>query len=288
MNALIFGSGGQDGHYLAQLCRERGVTPLGVSRSGGDVRGDVGDFALVEELVRSQAPRWVFQLAAASTTRHEALFENHRAIATGALHVLEAVKRHAPGARVFLAGSGVQFQNQGAPISERAPFEASSPYAVARIHSVYAARYYRSLGVAAYVGYLFHHESPLRAPGHVSKDIVLAARRAAEGSREILELGDVAVQKEWTFAGDVARAMLTLIEQDETFEVTIGSGEAHAIEDWAEVCFRLAGLDWRRHVRVKQGFVPEYRRLVSDPRSIHGLGWRPEVSFEGLAEMMMR
>ena len=97
-----------------------------------------------------RAPAWpIFQLAAASTTRHDALFENHETISTGALNVLEAARLHAPSARVLIVGSGVQFANTGAPISERDAFEASSPYAVARIHSVYAARYFRRLGVRA-------------------------------------------------------------------------------------------------------------------------------------------
>jgi GDPmannose 4,6-dehydratase len=287
VKALIFGASGQDGHYLSKLCRAKGITPLGVSRSGSAIQGDVGDFAQVEALVRFHTPAYVFQLAAASTTRHEALFENHRAIATGALNVLEAVKRHTPAARVFLAGSGVQFENTGAPISERSPFDPTSPYAVARIHSVYAARYYRSLGVAAYVGYLFHHESPLRKPGHVSKKIALAARRIAAGSSERLELGDLAVEKEWTYAGDVAHAILTLVEQDQVHEATIGSGETHSIREWVERCFQLAGRDWRQHVTVRLGFVPEYRRLVSDPTTMHSLGWHPETSFEDLARKMM-
>ena len=133
MNALIFGASGQDGRYLAAECAARGITPVGVSRAGAPVRGDVADRAQVLALVRAHRPAYVFHLAAASTTRHEALFENHATIATGALNVLEAVRLEAPAARVFLAGSGVQFVNTGAPISERDPFAPSSPYAVSRI-----------------------------------------------------------------------------------------------------------------------------------------------------------
>ena len=29
--ALIFGAGGQDGHYLAALCKARGIAPVGCS-----------------------------------------------------------------------------------------------------------------------------------------------------------------------------------------------------------------------------------------------------------------
>jgi GDPmannose 4,6-dehydratase len=287
--ALIFGASGQDATYLARLCAERALRPIGVSRSpGGDwLAGDVGQREQVDALVGKFRPDYIFHLAANSTTRHDALFENHATISTGALNVLEAARTLAPAARVFLAGSGLQFVNRGEPISERDPFDAHSPYSVARIQSVYAARYYRKLGVRAYVGYLFHHESPLRKPHHVSQKIAQAAQRIAAGSGEILEMGDITVRKEWAFAGDIAAGMWALVNQEDVFEAAIGTGLPYAIEDWLEACFRLAGLHWRDHVRLQPGFQAEYPLLVSDPSTIRSLGWTPGVDLAGLAELMM-
>jgi GDPmannose 4,6-dehydratase len=287
MKALVFGAGGQDGHYLDALLRQQGIETVCISRSGGKwQRGDVTRRAEVDDVVRALRPDYVFQLAARSTTHHDAGFENHETISTGALNVLESCYRLAPAARVFIAGSGVQFQNSGEPLDESAPFAASSLYAVARIQSVYAARYYRSLGLRTYVGYLFHHESPLRKPSHMSMRIALAAQRIArEGGR--LEVGDPSVIKEWTFAGDVAKAMLQLVQQDTETEVVIGSGEGHSIEEWLERCFSLVGLSWRDHVDLVPGFPVEYRRLLSRPTRLLALGWAPEVTFAGLCEMMM-
>jgi GDPmannose 4,6-dehydratase len=182
----------------------------------------------------------------------------------------------------------VQFINTGAPIDEDTPFDASSLYAVARIQSTYAARYYRALGLRTYVGYLFHHESPLRKPGHMSQLIARGAERIARGDRTRLEIGDISVVKEWTFAGDVADGMLRLVRQDEVSEAVIGSGEGHSIEEWVDRCFTLAGLSWRDHVDVQPGFRPEYQRLVSRPSRLRAMGWKPTVSFDALAEMMMR
>jgi GDPmannose 4,6-dehydratase len=238
--------------------------------------------------MREIRPSYVFHLAARSTTRHEALFENHETISTGALNVLESARRHAPAARVFIAGSGLQFRNDGAPIGEDAPFEASSPYAVARIQATYAARYYRSLGLKAYVGYLFHHESPLRKPEHLSCLIARAARRIGAGSSETLQVGDVSVVKEWTFAGDAVAAILALVDQETVFEAVIGSGEGHSVEEWLERCFGAVGRSWRDHVTLTAGFRAEYPVMVSRPRRLAELGWQPRVSFDALAAMMMR
>ena len=287
MKALIFGANGQDGHYLHDQCKHKGIEPIGVSRTGDWVHGDVSCYDQVERLIKLHQPTYVFHVAANSTTRHDALFENHETISSGTLNVLEAVKRNCPTARVFITGSGLQFKNTGAPILEHDEFEASSPYCIARIQSVYAARYYRSLGIRAYVGYLFHHESPYRNSRHVSKMIALAAQRIAAGSNEVIEIGDISVEKEWTFAGDVAKGIFTLVEQDEMFEAVIGSGVAYSIKDWLEQCFGLIGKNWCDHVRFRDGFTSEYCRLVSDPTTIQDLGWAPEVTLLNLAAMML-
>jgi GDPmannose 4,6-dehydratase len=287
MIALIFGANGQDGYYLIELCKLKGIESIGVSRSGNWLHGDVSNYDTVERLIKKYLPTYIFHVAANSTTLHEALFENHATISTGTLNVLEAVRLHSPSSKVFITGSGVQFENRGNPISENSNFEASSPYSVARIHSVYAARYFRSLGLRVYVGYLFHHESPLRKPTHVSKMIALTVKRIAAGASEIIELGDISVRKEWTFAGDVAKGIFTLIEQDKTFEAVIGSGVAYSIENWLEQCFGIIGKDWRDYVRIRADFVPEYRILVSDPATINTLGWSPSEDLRGLAKIMM-
>jgi GDPmannose 4,6-dehydratase len=287
MNALIFGANGQDGHYLSEICKKNGIMPIGISRSDAMIRADVSSYTQVEELMKQYMPRYIFHLAANSTTRHEALFDNHQTISTGTLNILEMVKRHCPRAKVFLTGSGLQFVNTGKPITESDPFEATSPYAVARIQSVYAGRYFRSLGIAVYVGYLFHHESPFRQPNHISKLIALAAQRIASGYNQQIELGDISVEKEWTFAGDVAQAIFTLISQDVIFEATIGSGTTYSIRDWLDQCFGLIGKNWHDHIVIRKGFVPEYKRLVSNPTTIRSLGWSTKIGFTELAKMIM-
>lgn len=287
MTALVFGANGQDGHYLIDELRRQGIEAVGVSRAGPWQHGDVGRRDDVERLLRALRPGLIFHLAANSTARHDALFENHETISTGTLNILEAVRLHCPEARVFVAGSALQFRNTGAPIDESAPFEACSAYAVARIQSVYAARYFRSRGVRTYVGYLFHHDSPRRPPRHVSQLIASAARRIAAGSHEVLELADASVVKEWTFAGDVARAMLALVQQDDVTEAVIGSGEGHSIQEWVERCFAIAGRPWQEHVRAAPAPGSGQLPVISRPDRIRSLHWTPRVSFDELAQIMM-
>ena len=285
--ALIFGANGQDGRYLSEICNERQIDAVTVARSSGwRYEGSVANTTLVDQLVQQQ-PDVIFHLAANSTTSHDAIRENHETIVTGTLNILESVLRYSPATRVFIVGSGVQFRNRGMPISENCEFDASSAYAVARIQSVYAARYYRTLGIKAYVGYLFHHESPYRRPHHVSRVIVDGIKRILAGSAERITIGDATVEKEWAYAKDVAEGMFTLVEQDFVYEAAIGTGIAHSISEFLTEACRQAGLAIDEHVEFRSDFRAEYARLVSDPSTMNGLGWKATTELAQLVELML-
>ncbi len=182
----------------------------------------------------------------------------------------------------------MQFKNEGLPINEQTPFEAGSPYAVSRIQSVYAGRYYRKVaGLKVYTGYFFNHDSPLRSEQHVNQKIIRAVQRISHGSTGKLELGNIHVQKEFNYAGDVVNAIWKLVNQDHVFEAVIGSCKAYSIEQWIDYCFSKIGKNWQDFVVLKADFVPEYQVLVSDSALMMSLGWTPRVNFYELADLMI-
>ena len=283
--AIIFGANGQDGYYLSLLLLQMEFTVIGIARNESNT--DIRSYESVAELVKNTTPIYIFHLAANSTTRHDALFENHATISTGTFNILEAVKNFSPLTKVFISGSGLQFVNIDKPIKESDSFEARDPYSVSRIHSVYAARYYRKLGLQVYVGYFFNHDSPRRTERHMAKKISEAVKRIANGSDEKLAIGDISVIKEWTYAGDIVEGILILVLQDYIFEANISSGLGYSIEEWLNACFTIIEKKWQDHVILKNDFSPEYKTLVSDPSIISSLGWSPKVSFKDMAEMMV-
>lgn len=286
-HALIFGINGQDGFYLAGRLREQQIAVTGISRSPGEwIQGDVADRDFVERLIRDTRPDYVFHLAAHSKTGHELLGEHQSTIVQGSLHILESVSLYVPDARVFITGSGLQFENRGEPINEQTPFSAQDAYSLARIQSVYAARYYRSRGIRTYVGYLFHHDSPLRTSQHLNRRIADAARAAGSGKDYPLAIGDISIEKEFGFAGDIARGIWQLVQQENITEACIGTGKAYPISKWLELCFGIFGKNWQAFVTSREGYQADFKRLVSDPGLLMSAGWQPEVSIEELARMM--
>ncbi len=70
----------------------------------------------------------------------------------------------------------------------------------------------------------------------------------------------------------------------------MASGVLHSVRDVCEIAFRGAGLDYERYVRVDPTLArpAEAVPLVGDAsKAREELGWSPEVSFEGLIEMMV-
>ena len=287
MKAIIFGANGQDGYYLKNLLEQEEHKVICISRTGNFLKINMADYAEVSLYIHAEQPDFIFHLAANSTTRHDALFENHQTIATGALNILEAVKEFSPHTKVFISGSGLQFINEGNPIKETDPFAANDAYSISRIQSVYAARYFKSLGIKVYVGYFFNHDSPLRTERHVTKMISETVKRIAAGSNEKLKIGDMSVVKEWSYAGDIVKGIWLLVNQDKIFEANIGSGIGYSIKEWIEVCFKLVSLNMNENVEIRNDFVSSYKKLISDNSVIKSLGYQSEVSFSSLAKMMM-
>jgi GDPmannose 4,6-dehydratase len=285
MKAIIWGANGQDGFYLSALLKQDDCEVIGINKDDVN-KVNIADYEQVCTLIKETQPDYIFHLAANSTTRHYAWKENHETISTGSLNILEAVKEFSPQTKIFLSGSGLQFENKGNPILEADPFLATSIYAVSRIHMVYAARYYRSLRLNVYIGYFFNHDSPLRSERHINKKIIETAKRIAAGSKEKLEIGDMSVMKEFGFAGDIVKGIWTLVQQDMITEAVIGTGEAHAIEEWINICFSDQGLDWKEHIVQNEKFIPEYKVLVSNPALINSIGWKHETDINALAKMM--
>ena len=287
--AIIFGANGQDGFYLNQLLRLNEIEVISISRTSGSIFGDVADFQFVENVIKDKLPNYVFHFAANSTTKHDALLENHSTISSGTLNILEAVRKHAQGAKVFISGSAMQFKNVGFPITENTPFESSSSYAAERIYSVYLSRYYREkFNLKIYIGYLFNHDSPLRSENHINQKIVMSAINTANGSKEKLIIGDLNVKKEFNYAGDVINAVWKFICQNEISEIVIGSGIAYSIHTWIEYCFNKLGLNWEDHVLKDENFVTEYSILVSDPKLLRSIDWKPNKNIFQLVNLMLK
>jgi len=84
--------------------------------------------------------------------------------------------------------------------------------------------------------------------------------------------------------------MWLMLQQDQPGDYVVATGQTHSVRRFCELAFAYAGLDYRNYVVVDERFFrpAEVDLLVGDPsRAREKLGWKPEVSFEQLVEMMV-
>ena len=210
----------------------------------------------------------------------------------GVTRLLEAVRAVDPTIRFYQASSSEMFGHaQRWPQCETTPLAPRSPYAAAKTYGHWITINYReSYGLFACSGICFNHESPRRAPQFLTRKISQAVARIKLGQAQRLELGNLGAKRDWGYAGDYVRAMWLMLQQDKAEDYVIGTGKTHSVEQFVDAAFRYVGLDWRDHVSVDPALCrpAELDVLVADPgKAARQLGWRPQVEFEQLVEMMV-
>lgn len=308
--ALITGITGQDGSYLAEFLLEKGYDVHGMVRRAstetferiGHIKdrltlhqADLLDQLSLISLMRDIAPHEVYNLAAMSfvPTSWVQPVLTGEFTGLGVTRMLEAIRLVNPGIKFYQASSSEMYGKvREVPQNEKTPFHPRSPYGVAKAYGHWITVNYReSYRIFAASGILFNHESPRRGKEFVTRKITDAVARIKCGLASELRLGNLDSERDWGFAGDYVHAMWLMLQQDVADDFVVGSGEAHTVRQFVEKAFAAADLDWRKYVIVDKAFFrpAEVDSLISDASKAHKvLGWRPEVSFEGLVEMMVK
>lgn len=308
--ALIFGISGQDGTLLARLLLAKGYKVFGASRDAETqpfanlqrlgIRAQISpisvallDFRSVLQAISRVRPDEIYNLAGQSSVgmSFDQPVETFDSISVATLNLLEAIRFHNTAIRLYNACSSECFGNTTLPADENTPMRPRSPYAVAKAAAFWqVANYREGYGLHCASGILFNHESPLRPERFVLQKSVLAARRIAAGSGEKLELGNLAVIRDWGWAPDYVDAMWRILQRPIAEDFVIASGRSCTLESVVDEIFRQCGLDWRRHVTHNPALSRPTDLLHShaDPaRAAAVLDWRASVGIQQIVERML-
>ena len=307
--ALITGVTGQDGSYLAELLLQKGYQVYGLRRRTSIpimdnlkhiqneiefIDGDILDAPSLFEAIRKSKPDEVYNLAAQSfvgSSWNQPILTGETT-ALGVTNMLEAVRMIKPEARFYQASSSEMFGKVlETPQTETTPVYPRSPYGVAKVYGHWITVNYReSYNMYTCSGILFNHESPRRGIEFVTRKITDAVARIKLGAANELRLGNLDAKRDWGYAGDYVKAMWLMLQQEQPGDFVIATGETHTVQEFVEIAFEHAGLNWRDYVVIDPRFVrpAEVDLLLGDPKKAKNqLGWRQEVSFEQLVVMMV-
>ena len=309
--ALVCGISGQDGAYLAKLLLEKGYKVFGGSRDAQmssfsnlkrlgiwkDVEAisiSINDFRSVLQTLQRVKPTEVYNLAGQSSVglSFEQPVETLESISVGTLNLLEAIRFTGNDIRFYNAGSSECFGDTGREAAnEMTPFRPRSPYGVAKAAAFWqVANYREAYQLHASTGILFNHESPLRPERFVTQKIVSAACRIANGSNEILTLGNIEIARDWGWAPDYVEAMWLILQQRQADDYVIATGQTNQLRDFIQVVFKTVGLNWQDHVRTDLSlFRPtDIREGYADPtKAEYKLSWKARYKMEEIGRFMV-
>lgn len=314
--ALITGINGQDGSYLAEFLFKKGYEVHGLVRRSSTYNlerinhlykypdknaqtllhyGDLTDSGSINSILAKIKPDEIYNLGAQSHVRISFDIPEYTAEVTGlgTLRMLEAMRTHCPKAKFYQASSSEMFGDvKEVPQNENTPFNAQSPYGIAKVfaHET-ACRYRDAYGLFVSCGILFNHESPRRGENFVTQKIARGVARIKAGLQDKIYLGNLKAKRDWGYAPEFVEAMWLMLNQKKPDDFVIATGETHTVGEFAEAAFRYAGIkDFKKYIGVdKRYYRPnEVNLLLGDAsKAKRILRWAPKVKFKKLVEIMM-
>ena len=332
--ALITGITGQDGSYLADFLLEKGYEVHGIFRRASNFNtnridhlfenkeikdktlflhyGDMGEPTVLDRLVRELEPDEIYNLAAQSHVKVSYEIPEYTAdvVGLGVLRLLEAIRNYCPKAKFYQASSSEMFGKVvETPQNEDTPFYPRSPYGCAKVFAYWITKNYReSYDLFASNGILFNHESPRRGKTFVTRKITRAAANIKLGKQDKLYLGNLDAKRDWGYARDYVEAMWLMLQQKNSDDFVISTGEIHSVRECATLAFKEIGIDidWQGKDENEKGIDkktgktlievdPQYYRpaevdlLLGNPSKANKiLNWKAKTSFEDLISLMVK
>lgn len=300
--AFISGITGQDGAYLSRLLLAKGYRVIGLIRSnyGSNlyrlkylgildkvelVECDLQDLSQIIKIISLYQPEEIYNLAAQSSVSLSfqqpigTLYYNIHSIT----NILEAIRLLNPSIRVYQASTSEMFGKvDQLPVTEETKVHPLSPYAISKVTGHHICINYReSYNLFVSCGILFNHESYLRGGNFFVKKLIRGALDIVHGNRDILELGNLNISRDFGWSEKYVEAMHLMLQYERPDDFVICSGRSIRLRDMVDyVCEKLSIPSDRIHTN-KTLFRP------TDIQDIYGsaekarevLGWNYNMSF---------
>ena len=324
---LITGISGQTGSFLAKQLLESGYDVHGTSRSIGKPSWRLSHLGIQENItlhvlspddgsaIRALASKQydkIFHLAAESSVASSLQYPS-RTVEANILqttHWLEALRDLSAQTRFFNAASSEIFAPSENLLTETSPHLATNPYAVTKLAANNMAQVFRdSFELFIVNGILFNHESELRDDRFVTAKIINAIRDLSQDPNEAaVQLGNIAAQRDFSYAGDFARGIAASLDHDAPDDYIFASGQLHSIQEFFDAAARYFGFTphWsgggldaictdkssgRQLASISEKFfrpIDEAGKSGNAQKAKDILGWSPKYNFESIIEHMAK
>jgi GDP-4-dehydro-6-deoxy-D-mannose reductase len=293
---LVTGASGFAGSHLLDLLATTDARLIAWSHRGGhhkpqDAPGvwhavDVLDAGGVDRAVAETSPDLVYHLAgdAQSGGSWDRLGATFAVNVRGTHHLLAAVARHVPSARVVVAGSALVYKAEGHPIGEDSELKPASPYAVSKLaQETLALRAARLDRLDIVVARPFNHVGPRQSPAFIAASVARQLAMVEAGRAEPqLRVGNLDAERDLTDVRDTVRAYQAMAAKGRSGTAyNVCSGEGVRMKTLVQA------LVDRTRVPVEVVIDPSRFRPVDVPRLVGAntrlqtdTGWSPTIPLD--------
>jgi GDP-4-dehydro-6-deoxy-D-mannose reductase len=274
---LAWGGPGPDGTPFVEPADTPGVTWLQV---------DVLDARGVEAAVASAPPDFVYHLAGAAQVggSWDRAGETLAVNLAGTHHLLEALRRHAPAARVLVSGSALVYRPADRALREDDPVGPVSPYGLSKLaQEMLALRAWQDDGQPVVVTRSFNHLGPGQTPAFFAPSVARQVA-AVEAGRQppVIEVGNLEARRDLMDVRDTVRAYRALMTDGRPGRIyNVCAGRAYRVGDLLEGLVARAGTPITVRVdpaRLRPNDAP---LVLGDASRIRTeVGWTAEVPIE--------
>ena len=268
-----------------------------LARDGYDVVAadrevDVGDAAAVDTAIATASPDAVVHLAARASVAesYSAGAAAARVNYAGALHVLRAVSRRAPRARVLLVTSGEIYGGSaaGAPFDEATPLAPASPYACSKAAADLLGAAFQARGLDVVRARSFNHTGPGQSETYVAASLAKQLAEMEAGRREpVLRVGNLGAIRDFLDVADVVEAYLRLLDRAvPAAAYNVASGVGRSIAELLEMLIAASSIRPRVEVDAER-WRPGNASVGDAGRLRRATGWAPAIAFEVTLEHLL-
>ena len=188
----------------------------------------------------------------------------------------------ATGVRKFIfasSGGTVYGNTDRQPVTEDLPFDASSPYGVAKVATELYLRTWRANHGLRFTALRYANVYGPRQDAHGESGVVAIFVEKMLVNAAVTIFGDGLYLRDYVYVGDVARASLLALEKGDGEGINIGTGVESSVNDLFRSVKRLTGSTTPEvHGPDRPGDVR--RSCIAWDKAKRVLGWSPEVTLD--------
>ena len=253
--------------------------------------GDLRDSTSINDVIREVRPEYVFHLAAQSfpKTSFSAPEDTLDTNVQGTFRVLEALRQFSPEAKIHVCASSEVFgrvPKEKLPINEECTFHPASPYAISKVGTDLAGRYFaEAFSMTVMTTRMFTHTGPRR--GDVFAESTFAKQIAmieAGLQTPVIQVGNLDSLRTFADVRDAVRAyhLLVTVNPIGGEYYNIGGQYTTTIREMLDILIQMSSHKEKISVEIDPGRLRPIDADLQVPdtqKFFDHTGWEPEIDF---------